>query len=176
MKLTSLLITAAALSLSCFAEEADAFYRKGLAAMKQGRVETAAASFRKALALRPDHAQARYQLGQLPTMSDALKARRRESQLAGVRIPEIDFRDVSLSEALQALGTMIEKESAESLGEDKAIIPNFMVQDPTGKLGDQAVTLRLKNIPAKAALDYLLQQAGGIARFDEHATVIRPAR
>lgn len=175
MKRTALFLTLMLAAVPAAADEADQLYRMGMAAIQQGKPEAAEAAFRKALQIRPDHAQARYQLGQLPSRADAMKAKRREADLAAIRLPTVDFQDVSLNEALQALGQMIETESAKKNGEDKAIVPNFMVQDPGGALGDQEVTLRLKNIPAKAALDYLLQQVSATVRYDEHATVVRPA-
>jgi hypothetical protein len=65
---------------------------------------------------------------------------------------------------------MTEKASGE-----KKYAPNFMVQDPTGKLDSQTLTLKLKGVPAKAVLDMVLSQVGAKARYDEHAVVITPA-
>jgi hypothetical protein len=49
-----------------------------------------------------------------------------------------------------------------------------MVQDPGDKLADQTVTLQVKNVPAKAVLDMMLNQTGAVAKFEEHAIIIRP--
>jgi tetratricopeptide (TPR) repeat protein len=176
MKSIILVITLIASALPALANDAERLYRMGLAAMQEGRPEVAEQAFRQALKIQPGHAQARYQLGQLPAQAERLKAQRREAELGQVRLPAIDFSGVTPNEALAALGQMIETESAKSRGEEKALTPNFMVQDPAGALGAKEVNLRLKNVPAKAALDYLLQQVGATARFDEHATVIRPAK
>ncbi|MCH7225449.1 tetratricopeptide repeat protein [Haloferula sp. A504] len=176
MKSIVLLLVLIATSLPAFSNDAERLYQMGLAAMNQGQPEAAEKAFREALRIQPNHAQARYQLGQLPARAEALKAQRRAAELAEIRLPAIDFAGVTLNEALAALGQMIETESAKSRGEDKALTPNFMVQDPGGSLGDKEVNLRLKNVPAKVALDYLLQQVGATARYDEHATVIRPAK
>jgi hypothetical protein len=64
------------------------------------------------------------------------------------------------------LGIAIEKAS------DEKITPNFIIQDPKGKLADKTISMQLKNVPAKAILDYIHSQANTQARFDEHAVVI----
>lgn len=175
MKTPAILLSLALAAVPALADQADQYYRLGMSAIQQGKPEAAEAAFKKALKIRPNHAQARYQLGQLPTQADAIKAKRRASDLAQIQLPSIDFREVTVNEALTALNKMVEEESAKKNGEDKALVPNFMVQDPKGELGDKEVTLRLKNVPAKTALDYLLQQVGATVRYDEHATVVRPA-
>lgn len=174
MKTRILTLFLAAATVPAFAQTADEFYRRGMEAVSRGDADAARASFSEALRLRPDHPYARYQLGQLRGQTAHLTAKRREAQLAAVTLPNVDFRDVGLSEALAALGLMIEQQTKK--GEDDAgFSPNFMVQDPSGQLAERPVSLQLKGIPAKAALDYLLQQTGSTARFDEHAIVIRPA-
>jgi hypothetical protein len=49
-----------------------------------------------------------------------------------------------------------------------------MIQDPSSKLADSQVTLMVKNVPAKAAFDMILQQAGAVAKYEEHAIVVKP--
>lgn len=176
MKTIILIITLFASALPALANEADQLYRLGMTAMKEGKPEIAERAFRQALKVQPGHAQARYQLGQLPAQAEQLKAKRRAAELGEVRLPAIDFAGVTLNDALAAMGQMVETESAKTRGEDKALTPNFMVQDPSGALGAKEVSLRLKNVPAKVALEYLLQQVGATARYDQHATVIRPAK
>jgi hypothetical protein len=51
---------------------------------------------------------------------------------------------------------------------------NFIVHDPEKKLAAAKITLSLRNIPASAALKYILEQSGAKARFDEHAVVVGP--
>lgn len=154
------------------ADPADQAYAQGLAAMQQGDPAKARASFQKALALRLDHAYARYQLGRLKSQAGTLVAKKRARQLSAVVLPSIDFREVALSDALAALNQMVETQSGQNGG--KTFTPNFMVQDPSGKLKDREVTLTLKNVPAKSALDYILNACGAMARYDEHAIVVRP--
>jgi hypothetical protein len=63
---------------------------------------------------------------------------------------------------------MIEEKS------DGKFAPNFMVQDPSNKFAETTVTLMVKNVPANAVLDMMLKQAGGIAKYEQHAIIIKP--
>jgi hypothetical protein len=85
-----------------------------------------------------------------------------------VPIPVFQLDGASVQEALAALGSSIEKESK------GGITPNFVIEDPAGKLADKKLSVQLKAVPAKAVLDYLLVEANAKARFDEHAVVIIP--
>lgn len=174
MKTRSILAILTLAALPALGETADEFYRQGMAAIKRGDETAARRAFNEALRVSPGHPNARYQLNQLSSMKDQLTKTRKERELASVKLPEVNFSRVSLAEALEALNHMIEAESGKE-DKEKAITPNFMVQDPSGQLGEREVSLQLKNIPAKAALDYILQQASATVRYDEHATVVRPA-
>ncbi len=140
---------------------------KGRMAEKSGDVATARAAYTEALRLQPSNPDARYHLNELNRNAGAVAARGREKKLASVQLPAIDFRDAELKDVLDALGHMIEKES-------KEYAPNFMIKDPSNRFDGQRINLRLKNVPAKAILDMVLDQAGGRARYEEHAIVIAP--
>jgi len=174
MKTRHLLAALCLLTLPAFGASSDDYYRQGMVAINRGDEVAARRAFTEALRLNPSHANARYQLNKLPEMRDTLTQRKKTAELSSVKLPEVTFSGASLQEALEALNHMIEKESGKE-DKAKAIVPNFMIQDPSGKLAEREVDLRLKNVPAKAVLDYLLQQAGATVRYDEHATVIRPA-
>lgn len=176
MKTPAILLAFLLAAGPALADKADDYYRMGMSALQQGKPEVAEAAFRAALKHRPGHAQARYQLGQLPSQAETLKAKRRETEFGKIRLDSVEFDSVPLNEALQALGQMVQAASAKTAGEDKAVTPNFLIQDPKGELGEKEVTLRMKKVPAKVALEYLLQAVGATARYDEHAIVITPAR
>lgn len=156
------------------AESIDDLYRKGMQAAQEGDAEAANAAFREVLRQQPNHPYARYQLGQLAQNQDKMIAISRKKAIAAVTLPEVDFHEVAFRDAIEVLGQMIEKESGKE-GEDQLLAPNFVIQDATGSLGDRTVTLSLTKIPASVVLDYLLDQGGATARFEKHATVIRPA-
>lgn len=150
------------------AQKADAYYRQGQAAEKAGDPTAAKAAYTNALKFNPRHAHARYSLGQLKVTSGALAAKGRETKFGAVVVPEFQISEASLQESLEALSTIVEKQSNES------VAPNFIVQDPQGELAGRKITLNLKSMPAGGVMKYLLDQAGAKARYDEHAIVILP--
>lgn len=100
-------------------------------------------------------------------------AQQRVAMLSIIKIPEIDFDEVPLTEAIDGLSRLIEIE-LEKLAEAQKFHPNFFIKDPNNKFSGRTVTLKLKRVPAKVVLDYLLEQGGAKARFDDYATVIEP--
>ncbi|QJE96657.1 STN domain-containing protein [Luteolibacter luteus] len=155
-------------SLPAYADKATDIYRAGMIAMDQGNVKAASDAFKEVLRLQPGNANARYQLAELQRNQGSVAARARIKKMEEYQLSEINFAKLGLSESLEALTMLIEKKSEEKFS------PNFMVQDPSNKLGDAQVTLSVKNVPAKAALDMVLQQAGAVAKYEEHAIVIKP--
>ncbi|MFM2199059.1 MAG: hypothetical protein RLZZ505_2491 [Verrucomicrobiota bacterium] len=148
------------------AEKAEEYYRKGLAAEKAGDPTTASASYHAALQLLPGHVNARYRAGQVKIEANSMKSSATEAKIGSVKIPAYRIEDASVAEAISALGLAIEKASKQE------VTPNFIIQDPKGKLANPRITMQLKNVPAKAILDYIHSQANTTARFDEHAVVI----
>lgn len=175
MKRFIILATSALFStLPLLGDQADEAYKQGMAAVAKGDVNGARTAFKRTLQLKPNHAYARFQLGKLEANKGDLISKRRNAELAAVKLPAVEFDKVTLSEGLQALGMLVEKEAAKS-DPEKEYNPNFMIRDPKKELGEREVSLRLKNVPATVALKYLLEQAGATVRYDEHATVISPA-
>lgn len=155
--------------LPALAETPAEFYKQGLAAVEEGDVATARTAFNQVLRLQPGNANARYQLGQLKTNQGKLAARARENKLNDYVIEAVDFEEAEFSEALTALGMMIDKKS------NGEFAPNFLIQDSTSKLGTQPITLNVKNVPAKAVFEMMLKQVGGTAKYDKYAIVVKPA-
>ena len=83
-------------------------------------------------------------------------------------IPVLNLAAASLAEALAGLQVIIERQSK---GE---VIPNFVIQDPQQQLAAVRISLNLKSMPAKGVMQYLMEQAGAKARYDEHAVVVMP--
>jgi hypothetical protein len=167
MKIRVLMLAVLAV-LPVRADTAANLYKQGMTAIEEGDVRAAEVAFKEVLRLQPTNANARYQLGQLKQNQDSIAARGRSRQLAQYEIDKIDFNKTEVSEALTALGMLIEKKS------EGKFAPNFMIKDPSNKLGDREVTLQVKKVPASAALDMILQQAGASARYEKHAIVIVP--
>lgn len=150
------------------AQLAESFYQRGLAAEKAKDFPTAKTAYQTALKHNPNHANARFRLREMELNRKTIEETARRVVLDKVMLPAVRFDGASLQEALDGLATLIERESKPKQA------PNFIVQDPDNKLDAAKITLGLRNIPASAALKYILDQAGAKARFDEHAVVIEP--
>lgn len=164
--LTTFAVTCSGAFAETAAEQAEAYYRKGLAAEKAGDPALARASYEAALQLQPGHANARYRSGQVKINAASIKSAATEAKIGAVVIPIYQMEEATVQEAIQALSQAIEKSS------EGKVVPNFVIEDPAGKLTDAKVTMQLKNIPVKAILDYIHSQASTKARYDEHAVVI----
>ncbi len=150
------------------AQLAEAYYQRGVAREKAGDYAAAWTAYRNALKQNPNHAQARYRLREMELNKKAIAEAMRKGAWDKLILPELRLDGASLPEALDALAAAVGKASKGKL------TPNPVVQDPENKLETAKVTLNLRNIPASAALKYVVEQAGAKVRFDEHAVVITP--
>lgn len=148
------------------APTADSAYQSGVAAEKAGDPVAAGKFYSQALKLNPNHANARYSLGQLKINAPNIAAKAREDKFGNVMIPVFQLDQATLQEAITALGLIIEKESKGQ------VTPNFVIEDPKQKLSGQKISLNLKNMPSKAVMKYLTDQTGSKVRYDEHAVVV----
>lgn len=147
---------------------AEGHYRQGLAAEKAGDPAAARSAYTEALRIHPNHANARFRLGELKIHAPAIASKGREAKFGAVLVPEFRVDEASLQECLEALGKIVSKESKDEVS------PNFVMQDPQNRLAEAKISLSLKRVPASAVLKYLLDQSKAKARFDEHAIVIAP--
>ena len=92
------------------------------------------------------------------------------SSLKKIIIPAIDFEQLTLREALEALDLKIGQAS------DKKITPNFIINDLDGEFNNRRVTLQLSNIPANVLLKYIADQVRGAVHYNKHAIIISPLR
>ena len=153
-------------------EEASAqvatLYKQGLEALEEGKAQTARECFTAVLRIQPSHGNARYQLLSLKNRGPQLAATVRKKKLTQIKVPKVDFDQVTLSEAIEALGILIEKET------EGKFTPNFIVQDPKGVFASRPITMKLGAVPANVVFDYILRMGSATARYDEFAIVIRP--
>ncbi len=150
------------------AASADAFYRQGVAAEQAGDPDAARSAYAQALRINPQHADATFRMGQLRIRRDSIARQGRQAAFNGVMLQEIRMEDASLRESLEALAKMMETRS------EGKVAPNFVVQDPDGKLADAKISLQLRNITSGAVFEYILNMANARARHDEFAIVILP--
>ena len=170
------LVLAVALSSHAFAQSpapsparlAESLYLKGVAAEKAGDPSAAHQAYAAALKANPNHANARFSIGQLKLNSGAITAKAREGKFGAVMIPEFKLDEATLQEALAALQTLIEKQSKGQ------VTPNFVIQDAKNQLAAVKISLNLKAMPSKAVMKYLMDQSAAKARYDEHAVVVTP--
>jgi tetratricopeptide (TPR) repeat protein len=150
------------------AQQAQQFYKQGIAQEQAGNVEGARTAYTQALRLNPHFADARFRLGQLKMDRGQLAAKAREKKFGALIIPQMNLDGATVAESLEALRISMEKVS------NGEVAPNFVLKDPDRKLEKTSVTFQLKSVPAKAILDYILSQGYAKAVFDEHAVVIEP--
>jgi len=168
--LTTILLSGMMISNVCgetAGQKAETAYTNGIAAEKAGDADAARVHYANALAVNPNHANARFSLGQLKLNGAAIAAKGREEKLGGVMIPTIQLDAVTVREAFEALALILDKES-----EDGA--PNFVIQDPGDRFAGRKITLNLKNIPTKAVIKFMSEQAGAKVRYDKYAVVVSP--
>jgi tetratricopeptide (TPR) repeat protein len=150
------------------ASSAEALFRQGQAAEKTGNVAAAGKAYTEALKADPNHAAARFSLGQLRINAPTIAARAREAKFSAVNVPEFKLDGATLEEAVAALSMIVERETK------KAVTPNFIIQDPKNQLANSKISLNLKSTPAGAVMKYLTEMTGTKATYDEHAIVIKP--
>lgn len=168
ISLLSILFIFSGTSVFADTNQSEAYYRKGLSLEKSGNPIAALSAYNAALKLNPQHANARYRAGQVKINAVSIQSAASEAKIGSVIIPTYQIEDASVSEAISLLGLAIEKAS------NQEITPNLIVSDPNRKLAAKKITIQLKNVPAKAILDYIHNQAGTKARFDTHAIVVSP--
>jgi hypothetical protein len=144
----------------------QATYTRGVLAMNRGEVTEAEKAFRDVLQAQPQHPDARYQLSQLMMNREKLVALHRENVMKRTMLTEIDFSEAPLSECLESMTLLIKDVTKQKF------LPNFIVKDPQGKLKDKTVTLKLSNIPASQALQYIAAATQCKVHYEEHAIII----
>lgn len=142
-------------------KDVGTLFQQGRAAYYKGDFETAKLLLSQVAALKPDHFETKALLASIDTQLKSGSSLRKT--YGSVTIPKIDFADVTLAEALQALSAMAKNASGGK------VAPNFIVRNPD--LGKKQITLNLTNIPLTDAIDYIAQLAGGKAAYDKHAVV-----
>lgn len=142
-------------------KDLNTVFQQGRAAFYRGDMETAKALLLQVAAVNPNHFETKALLAQINTYAKTDTSLKKT--YGGVTIPKIDFNEVTLSEALQALGAMSKNASAGK------VTPNFIVKNP--EMGKKMLTLSLENIPMTDVIDYLAQMAGGKAVYEKHAVM-----
>lgn len=98
----------------------------------------------------------------------SLKSLPIERQVAGVIIPQIQFKDATLSSAVDYLKRAVNRESG------GRVAVNFVVQLPVEQTTTQTVTLSLSQVPFTEAVKYLASVANLDVEYQKFAIVLKP--
>lgn len=142
-------------------KDINAVFQQGRAAFYKGDMETARALLTQVAAVSPNHFETKALLAQIKTYAKTDGSLKKT--YSGVTIPKVEFADVTLTEAVQALGLMSKNASAGK------VTPNLIIKDP--EMAKKMLTLSLSNIPLTDVIDYLARLAGGKAVYEKHAVV-----
>ena len=88
-------------------KDMNTVFQQGRAAFYKGDLETAKALLTQVAAVSPNHFETKALLAQINTYSKADTSLKKT--YSGVTIPKVEFNEVTLSEALQALGGHVEE-------------------------------------------------------------------
>jgi hypothetical protein len=96
------------------------------------------------------------------------KGNDQEKLLAGLILPQVQFRDATVGAALDYFKRAVEKQS----GGKQSV--NFVVQLPAEQINAQTVTLNLTNVPFTEAVRYFAELANASIVYDKYAIMVKP--
>jgi tetratricopeptide (TPR) repeat protein len=148
------------------ANDTQALFQMGREAYYKGNFEQAYELLRQVEARQPNHFETKALLAQIrsqmkPGVSSLKKT------YAGVTLAKVEFAEVTLDEAVQALRVLAKNAS------DGRVTPNFLIKGE--ELKTKVVSLRLEGIPLSEAIDYLARLSGARVVYEAHAVVFQPA-
>jgi hypothetical protein len=132
-----------------------------------GRLDAAKAKFEQMLAADPNDTRAQKYLKMIEAAPRKPGASSLEKKLSGVVLPRVEFKDATFSSCIEFIRQEVEKQT------DGEFRPNFVLNIPNEK-AEHAITLSLRNIPAREVLRYLGDLASLRFSFQEHAIVVTP--
>lgn len=168
MKTTILLLLAAALAVSTTttvraADDLHVMYEEGRAAFHAGQYDLARERLSYVLAKAPGHLPTQAMLAQIERQIGPDNTLLRKSY-EKVILPRVEFAEVTLEEALQAVRMLSLKAS------DNKVAPNVIVKSP--EIAKKSITLSLAQVPLSEVLNYLAQLTGSRLTYDKNAVVI----
>jgi hypothetical protein len=159
----------AALAVRAFAQGTPELLKDGQAAFLRGDLTTAKRHFERVYELEPRNTVAIAYLRRIQMAQGKATAAppQREKQIAAMVLPKVDFRQVALGEALEAL-----RQQCARLYPQSAPV-SFVL--PEASLASTPITLSLTNVPLTEALRYAAELARAQVAYEPYAIVIRPA-
>ena len=141
-------------------------YEEGRAAYYAGQYELAREKLSIVLQKNPSHLPTRAMMAEIEQKLGPNNAMLRTSY-EKIILAQVDFADVELDEAVQALRILAKKAT-----KDK-VVPNIIIKNP--ELGKKTVTLKLSGVPLSEVLNYLAQMVGGRVVYDKAAVMFTNA-
>jgi hypothetical protein len=168
MKTTILLLLAAVLAAFApvsvrAADDVYVSYEEGRAAFNAGEFEIAREKLAYVLSKSPDHLPTRAMLAQIEAKLGPNNTLLRKSY-EKVILEKVEFADVSVDEALQAIRFLSLKAT------QNKVAPNVIVKSPD--IGKKTISLNLAQVPLSEVLNYVAQLSGGRVVYDKNAVVI----
>lgn len=165
MKTMILLLLAAVLAAPTSVRAEDdlhVVYEEGRAAFHAGQFELAREKLAYVLSKSPGHLPTQAMMAQIVQKIGADNTMLRKSY-EKVIIDKIEFTDVALDEALQAVRVLARRASNDKVS------PNIIVKSP--EIGRKPVSISLTQVPLSEVLNYLAQLTGARLSYDKAAVM-----
>jgi tetratricopeptide (TPR) repeat protein len=144
------------------ADDTYVLFEEGKAAFQAGQFEIAREKLNKVAERNPNHVPTQAMLAQIKQKIGVDNTKLRNTY-ATVIIDKIDFADVSLEEAVEALRMLAKKASGDK------VVPNIIIKSP--EIGQKTVTLNLSKVPLTEVLNYLAEVTGARLTYDTSAVL-----
>lgn len=144
------------------ADDTYVLFEEGKAAFQAGQFEIAREKLNKVAERNPNHVPTQAMLAQIKQKLGVDNTKLRTAY-AAVIIDKIDFADVSLEEAVDALRLLSKKAS-----NDK-VVPNIIIKSP--EIAQKTVSLNLSKVPLTEVLNYLAEVTGARITYDTSAVL-----
>ena len=116
----------------------------------------------------PKHGNARFQMINMKKYREAAEQSGSKKQVQGITISEINFEEITLSDAIEGFRILVDQSNGESPA------PNIVVVDPQGKLEGNNISLTLSQVPADTALTFLADSAKARVNYSKDLIQLFP--
>lgn len=144
------------------ADDTYVLFEEGKAAFQAGQFEIAREKLNKVAERNPNHVPTQAMLAQIKQKIGVDNTKLRTAY-SSVVIEKVDFADVSLEEAVEALRMLSKKASGDK------VVPNIIIKSP--EIGKKNVTLTLSKVPLTEVLNYLAELTGARLTYDTSAVM-----
>lgn len=148
------------------ANDTQALFVMGRAAFYKGDFGQAHELLKQVEARQPNHFETKALLAQIRAQMKPGGSSLKKTY-AGVNLARVEFVEVTLDEATQALRALAKNAT------EGRVTPNFLIKGEALKA--KVIRLRLEGIPLSEAIEYLGHLSGARVVYEAHAVVFLPA-